>query len=293
MIEQILYNQIPVKSVPKAIKWYTQVLGLKFIWNSEEERLAQVNLPSGQMLFLFETDDQIKLGFTQNGNKHGITGFHTNDIEKFYKHLISHNVKVTEIKNDGENLFMDFFDPDGNMFNVQCDGPVEDKTNGESKLSDQFNIIKEKEFQAVGLKWEGTFAEAGAGQIRAVHQKFQERFKEIPYIVDPEVMLGLSYHAVPDGEGFTHYVAVKVDRIEKIPAGMISITVPTLTYATYHHQKHQVIEQSYNNIYDWISSSGYKVNEDVGLTHFEKYPMNQNSFAEEFEFKIMIPVLEN
>ncbi len=134
MINQILYNQIPVKNIPNAVKWYTEVLGFEFIWHRKEEKLAQVNLPSGQMLFLLETDGQANINFTQHGVKHGITGFHTKEIEKLYRQLKIQNVKVTEITGDGENKFLDFFDPDGNMFNVQCDVPRKRRLHEEDKV---------------------------------------------------------------------------------------------------------------------------------------------------------------
>lgn len=87
-------------------------------------------------------------------------------------------------------------------------------------------------FHAIGLKWEGTFAQAGAGSIRDVHKELQDRLKEIPHVVIPAKMLGLSYHAVPEGQGFIHFAAVEVDKVEEVPAGMVTVSVPTLTYAT-------------------------------------------------------------
>ena len=42
-------------------------------------------------------------------------------------------------------------------------------------------VTTKEAFQAIGLKWEGTFAEAGAGGIRAVHRLMQERLSEIPH----------------------------------------------------------------------------------------------------------------
>ncbi|MFD2133995.1 VOC family protein [Pseudogracilibacillus auburnensis] len=122
MIREILYEQIPVKNISDAVPWYTEVLGFTFIWHNEDEQLAQLNLPSGQMLFLFETTDQTNTNFSQNGTLHGAVGFHTKNIEELYHHLKAFEVNVTDINNDGENKFLNFYDPDGNLFNVQCDG---------------------------------------------------------------------------------------------------------------------------------------------------------------------------
>ncbi|KOP66949.1 transcriptional regulator [Bacillus sp. FJAT-18019] len=151
-------------------------------------------------------------------------------------------------------------------------------------------LTSKEAFQAMGLKWEGTFAEAGAGGIRAVHRTLQGRLSEIPHALHTDTLLGLSYHAAPGGDGFIHYAVVEVERIDEVPDGMITISVPALTYATCAHRKEQSIDQSYNNIYAWIKEQGYSEYNPDHLTHFEKYPMSQDPYSDDPEFVIMIPV---
>jgi predicted transcriptional regulator YdeE len=148
-------------------------------------------------------------------------------------------------------------------------------------------IITKESFHAVGLKWAGTFAEAGAGGIRVIHIEMQNRLKEIKHVLQSDTLLGLSYHNIEGG--FTHFAVVEVGKVEDIPNGMISLTHPTLTYAKCEHRKGQEIDASYNNISSWIESQGYKVH--MGdVTHFEKYPMHQDPYTKDPEFVIMIPV---
>lgn len=148
-------------------------------------------------------------------------------------------------------------------------------------------LVTKESFHAVGLQWEGTFAEARAGGIRVIHTEMQRRLQEIKNVLHPHTLLGLSYHNT--GDGFIHYAVVEVDNIEDIPEGMISITLPTLTYAKCEHTKGQNIDTSYNNIYAWIENQGYKLlKEDI--THFEKYPMDQDPYSKDPEFVIMIPI---
>ncbi|PAK49433.1 GyrI-like domain-containing protein [Paenibacillus sp. 7541] len=152
------------------------------------------------------------------------------------------------------------------------------------------SITTKPAFQAVGIKWEGTYAEAGAGGIRAIHEQLQERLAEIPYAIHKDTMLGLSYHAHPGAEGFTHYATVEVEKVGDIPEGMVAIAVPELTYATCHHAKQQNIQQSYTNVYNWIREQGYQEKAPDGLTHLEQYPMEQDPYDDQPEFVIMIPV---
>lgn len=81
VLESILFNEIPVKDIQKSISWYKDVLGLRYIWYSEEEKLAQLNLLSGHMLFLNETSDHTTANFTINGKIHSVIGFQTKNIE--------------------------------------------------------------------------------------------------------------------------------------------------------------------------------------------------------------------
>ncbi|PWW43363.1 MULTISPECIES: GyrI-like domain-containing protein [Paenibacillus] len=149
-------------------------------------------------------------------------------------------------------------------------------------------LITKESFKAVGLKWAGTFAEAGAGGIRAVQTEIQNRVVEIKHVIDLEKLLGLSYH-INGEEGFTHYAVVEVDRVEDIPDGMMSITLPTLTYAKYEHKKGQNIDTSYNNINTWIENQGYKLHKG-DVTHFEVYPMHHDPYSKDPEFVAMIPI---
>jgi predicted transcriptional regulator YdeE len=71
---------------------------------------------------------------------------------------------------------------------------------------------------------------------------------------------------------------------------MVSLSVPALTYAACEHSRQHSIEQSYNNIYSWIHEQGYTEYNPDHLTHFEKYPMSQDPYADNPEFIIMIPV---
>ncbi|MFD0715694.1 GyrI-like domain-containing protein [Paenibacillus sp. GCM10027626] len=148
-------------------------------------------------------------------------------------------------------------------------------------------LVTKEAFKAVGFKWAGTFAEAGAGGIRAVQANMQNRLKEIKHVLHPETLLGLSNHNIEDG--FTHYAVVEVSNIEDIPDGMTTISLPTLTYAKCDHQKGQNIETSYHNISAWIEEQGYKLHKG-DVTHFEEYPMHQDPYSNDPEFVIMIPI---
>ncbi|MFD0961852.1 GyrI-like domain-containing protein [Paenibacillus chungangensis] len=148
-------------------------------------------------------------------------------------------------------------------------------------------LVTKQGFQAVGLVWSGTLADAEAGGIRAVIATMQERLPEIEHVLHPDKLLGLSYMNVEGG--FTHYAVVEVEQVERIPAGMRIVTLPTLTYAKCEHKKGQHIDTSYSNIFAWIEEQGYKLHKG-DVDHFEQYPMQQDPYDADPEFLIMIPV---
>ncbi|AFC29482.1 transcription activator effector binding protein [Paenibacillus mucilaginosus 3016] len=151
-------------------------------------------------------------------------------------------------------------------------------------------VIQKPAFRAVGLRWEGTFAEAAAGGIRLVQQELRGRLGEIAGQVNPEQLLGLSYHAHPEAEGFVHYAVLETVPGAGIPEGMLEISVPTLAYAECGHAKGQDIQETYRLIYEWISEQGYVLNKDTELTHYEVYPVSQNPYDPDPEFTIRIPI---
>ncbi|MFC5450337.1 GyrI-like domain-containing protein [Paenibacillus aestuarii] len=156
---------------------------------------------------------------------------------------------------------------------------------------DEITLITKPIFQAIGLRWEGTFAEANAGGIREVHRALQKRLPEIQQPVDQQHFYGLSYHAYPEGTGFTHYAVVEMDNSAPTPPGMLRIHVPALTYAKLEHRKGQSIQQSYTYAYAWMKEE--HLAPDPGeLTHFEVYPMQQNPFEQDPVFTILIPVIQ-
>ncbi|BBI36489.1 GyrI-like domain-containing protein [Cohnella abietis] len=148
-------------------------------------------------------------------------------------------------------------------------------------------LIEKESFNAIGLKWVGTFAEAGAGGIRVVQAEMLNRLKEISHIIHPKTLLGLSYH-ITEG-GFTHFAAVEVEQVENIPEGMTAITVPKLIYASCEHKGDQNIDASYKDIYNWIEGRGFELSKG-DLTHLEEYPLHQDPYTKDPEFVIMIPI---
>ncbi|MFS0725324.1 GyrI-like domain-containing protein [Paenibacillus sp. 1P07SE] len=142
-------------------------------------------------------------------------------------------------------------------------------------------------FQAIGLHWEGTFAQAHAGEIRELQVQLKNRLDEIPRKTYPDQLLGLSY---PDGEErLTHYALVEVEQVDIIPEGMVTIALPELDYVTYSHASEADISESYARVFAWMKEKGLRQPDDE-VTHLEVYPMAQDPHTDKPRFDIMMPV---
>ena len=92
-----------------------------------------------------------------------------------------------------------------------------------------------------------------------------------------------------DEAGFRYMACVEVSNAEKIPAGMVTETVPGAKYAVFTHVGGlDKLHDTYNNIYQsWLSNSGCEV---AGCFCFELYDERFNPTGENSELDIYVPV---
>jgi predicted transcriptional regulator YdeE len=153
-------------------------------------------------------------------------------------------------------------------------------------ISMNAKIVKKEPFKAIGVKWIGTFEQAAKGEIKSFHKGFLERKNEIECAVNPENILGLSYHI--NETGFTYYLALEVEDTVDIPEEMELITVPAYEFASTEY-KGTAVHEAYTSLYTWIKQNGYSL-EQSELEHLEEYPGSFDPLTDEPELKIHIPI---
>ena len=116
-IEQVHYVRIPVKDLELSAQWYRDVLGLQLLNNTEEVAILKVG-EGPFLLILVPTDDETFAHFTINNKQEFSIGFTSRELSKFHQHLIDHQVKVEDIKEDNGHFFFHFYDPNGNKLQV-------------------------------------------------------------------------------------------------------------------------------------------------------------------------------
>jgi len=149
------------------------------------------------------------------------------------------------------------------------------------------SLVTKDAFHIVGIPWKGTYAQAGAGEIRHVLAEVKRRYSEIPQKAEPHHILGLSdeHHA----DGFSYLLGAQVHDVTELPAGMVSRFIPGQTYATAHVAKGSNIQEAYQALFAWMKENGYKEKSDA-LTHLEIYPIEGDAYDPEPELTIMTPI---
>jgi predicted transcriptional regulator YdeE len=148
--------------------------------------------------------------------------------------------------------------------------------------------VKVDAFKAIGVRWQGTFQQAQAGEIKELMQQFRESLNELPEGTDKTTILGVSYDVTK--EGFTYYLCCKVLDQVQAPEGMELISVPTLTCASYDHATEENVGDSYSKVYQWITENNLTVNDEINLEHLEMYPADYHPINEPPRLKIHIPI---
>ncbi|WP_067929193.1 MerR family transcriptional regulator [Alicyclobacillus shizuokensis] len=146
-------------------------------------------------------------------------------------------------------------------------------------------IVTRNEFTVVGMEHK---SDSGTGNIGELWQRFLKRQHEIEGKVNPNVCYGVFYMHTNDE--YT-YVAGYEANMEKVPNGMVKITVPTQKYAVFTHVGSVAnIAKTIESIYGtWLPQQGLNpINGiDFAEMNFERFVDPQ---SETSEIDLYIPI---
>ncbi|CAG7650560.1 VOC family protein [Paenibacillus allorhizosphaerae] len=113
---------IPTRDVAKASEWYNRVLGMK-VTLVEPGSHAMLSMP-GMGLFLVQTDIESTVNYYKQdgGQPQAAWCFKVKNIEDLHGRLAASDVRVSELTDRDEcGINFQFYDPDGNFFDVNDD----------------------------------------------------------------------------------------------------------------------------------------------------------------------------
>lgn len=136
---------IPTKDVVTAANWYNQMLGFKTSI-LEPGSHAMLSMP-GMGMFLVHTEQESTVNFFKEdgGAPQAAWCFSVKNIELLYDHLKSNDVQVTDLidRHDCGSNFQ-FYDPDGNYFDVNDDHRIFVPLDRIKKEEELFVLLKRK-----------------------------------------------------------------------------------------------------------------------------------------------------
>jgi predicted lactoylglutathione lyase len=118
LIERVDFLQLSVSNLGKAKEWYATHFGYKEDYNDGKLCVMMAYKPNGlPTLLLSESGEQFN-GFLIGDKKAGTVGLHCIDIKELQAYMEQQQIEMTEIEDGGFAFFMNFFDLDGNIFEV-------------------------------------------------------------------------------------------------------------------------------------------------------------------------------
>lgn len=143
-------------------------------------------------------------------------------------------------------------------------------------------IVTKPAFTVVGMQYSGRIP----WKIPKLWRTFGPRIAEIENVSDQKTSYGLT-NTYQEGKSFTYIACVEVNQVNKIPDGMVSVTVPQQQYVVFPNNL-----ATYRKVYlgmrkKWIPENGYKLT--MG-PEYELYDESYNPNDRHSEFDMYIPI---
>lgn len=158
-------------------------------------------------------------------------------------------------------------------------------------ISMEPKIIVKNEFTVIGMecKISQEEKEAGFNPIIGLWQEFNSRRSEIKNAI-PDVCFGLTPNEHMYDEKQSYIAAVQVTKVDEVPEGMVSRTVPAAKFAVFTIKgKVSELGKQFDFIFGkWIPESEYEIDMVDSIEVFGEKAKDMNS--ENYEFELYIPV---
>ncbi len=95
-------------------------------------------------------------------------------------------------------------------------------------------------------------------QIPKASLKLNERISEIKHVINPMQQIGAFVVDNETEEQDGYFICVEVQKFENIPTDMVTLTIPSQTYAVLRHKgENKKIVDAYHHLHQWIEEKNY------------------------------------
>ena len=145
-------------------------------------------------------------------------------------------------------------------------------------------------FTVAGLRKQHPFGNAMFGAIAGQWQEFGPM---IPRVVNPKgrASFGLCFDMTGNKSAFDYLTGVEVTSLDGVEQPFAGVTLPAKTYAVFVHEGHvSRLHETVKSAWDWLPTSGRKLDEAGGPTFFERYGETFDPRSGTGEIEVWFPV---
>jgi predicted transcriptional regulator YdeE/catechol 2,3-dioxygenase-like lactoylglutathione lyase family enzyme len=228
-----------VRDLKRTAEWYTEMLGFE-IGPHDYNAFVEMFM-GGEYIFHLSQASENTLPISVP-----MFWFHSNDIELAYSDLQSKGVQIGEMSWFPDYSAFTFHDIEGNAVSI----------------SQNFQIrFKELEaYKLVGIKVLLTQDSTNKTAISQAAHELKTRLIEIPNVIHPHQMIGVSKAGISSIDDASYWVCVQVKLFDDIPQGMATLTVPVQRYAAkWYYGSRNDLNKTYLSMQSLIQKAGHSL----------------------------------
>ncbi|MFD1738884.1 GyrI-like domain-containing protein [Bacillus salitolerans] len=98
-----------------------------------------------------------------------------------------------------------------------------------------------------------------ATEIPKATKHLEDRINEIKHVINREIQYGAFIVETSHQEDDGYWVCTEVKEFENVPEGMVTLTIPSQTYAASRYTgSNKQIFSAYEELHRWMKENGYK-----------------------------------
>lgn len=242
---------IYVTDIGRSVAWYSAVLGLE-AGPSDGKYYAEMGSGSACWFHLIYAGP----GFVPLSKP--VFSFESGDIEGSRTLLADRGIAVNPIHWEADHATFEFRDPDVNALAVV--------------QWFEMRVVVKEEIKLVGIRVRCP-GDLYALEIPKAFLELERRLEEIPHRTVSEERIGVFKPGDYSDEEDGYWTCVQVERIGKLPEGMVSLTVPEQKYAIkWHYGPNTTIKDTYAELHRLLREAGHERDERAWHLEISKRP---------------------
>lgn len=162
---------------------------------------------------------------------------------------------------------------------------IEEQEQEKSAYQMEFRILDARDFMVVGLECNATIWDSD-GSIGRLWSDFLIRIDEIEEVHRPMTMYGICEHEFCDSKHFKYMAAVGVNRIAKIPSGMVRRSIKAQNFLQASVPASISVPDAYSATIGYAKSLGYDIEDYDNIEVYDEV-FKDPAF---YSFQLLIPI---